>query len=218
MKEITIKAYEVTELSDKAKEKAYYKWLEHHEYFWSSENEASLRAFEDIFPIKISGWSYGGQGSYVSWDMHTDHDIDELSGQRLATYLWNNYRNVIFQRKYLKSFRKSNRIKHPMVVQKQEADKKTGEVYFWTTVYSNMKTDTYNCPLTGYIIDNSLLDPIWKFMEKPDNTTFYNLVDACLDSWLKDCNDDYEYCTSMEYFVEDMESNGIMFDESGRII
>lgn len=218
MKEITIKAYEVTELSDKAKEKAYYKWLEHREYFWSSENEASLRAFEDVFPIKISGWSYGGQGSYVSWDMYADHDIDELSGQRLATYLWNNYRDTLYQKKYRNSFRRDKRIIHPMVTQKKALDRTTKEEYFWTVVHSNLFVDTYNCPLTGYIIDNSLLDPIWKFMENPDNTTFYNLIDTCLDSWLKDCDEDYEHCSSMEYFVEDMESNGILFDESGRII
>jgi hypothetical protein len=48
MKEITITAYEVTELSDKAKEKAYYKWLEGHDYPWSTMN-VCLTSMDDLF-------------------------------------------------------------------------------------------------------------------------------------------------------------------------
>lgn len=218
MKEITIQAFEITELSEKAQERAYNKWLEHHEYFWGDDNRTSLEKFAEIFPVKIRDWSYGDRGAGVFWDFTESDEIEELSGWRLATYLWNNYNSVIYQKKYLQSFRRDNRIFHPMVRQKVQKDRETGKEYYWTTVHSNWRIDTYNCPLTGYCIDNSLFDPIWQFMDKPDNRTFKDLLDDCFDMWIKDCEADYEYSTSMEAFIEDCQVNEWSFDEKGRMV
>lgn len=218
MKTIEITTYEITELSDKAQEKAFYKWLERHDYFSASENEASLKKFAESFPAKINNWSYGGQGSFISWSFTGDDDVEELHGQRLATYLWNNFRSDIYKGKYRESFRRTKRIFHPMVSQKECTDRQTKETYYWTVVCSRMFTETYNCPLTGYYIDNSLMRHIWEFMEKPDNRNFYDLMNDCLNEWVSDCEKDYEYCTSMEYFIEECQANEWMFDEHGRMI
>lgn len=218
MKEITIQTFEITELSEKAQEKAYYRWLEGHEYFWGDENRKSLEEFAKIFPAKIRNWSYGDRGAGVYWDFTESDEIEQLSGWRLATYLWNNYRSTIYKPKYLKSFSKDARMKyHPMI--KQEFNKRrNGEEYWWITIQSNWRVDTYNCPLTGYYIDNSLLDEIWKFMDKPDNRTFKELLDDCFDQWVKDCEEDYEYSTSMEFFIEECSSQDWSFDENGRMV
>lgn len=218
MKEITITAFSVEELSEKAREKAYYKWLENHEYFWGDDNKASLEAFEREFPIKISTWNYGGRGAGVSWSFTEDDAIEELSGHRLATYLWNNYQHVLYKRKYRNSFRRKEKINHRMVRQELNKDRNTGEEYYWTTVTSNIFVENYNCPLTGYYIDNSLLDPMWKFMEKPDSSTFHDLIEECLGSWVKDCESDYEHSASEESFIEDCAANDWMFDKQGRIL
>lgn len=218
MKEITIQAFEITELSEKAQEKAYNRWLEHHEYFWGDENRKSLEEFAKIFPVKIRDWSYGDRGAGVYWDFTERDEIEEMSGWRLATYLWNNYRDTIYQPKYLKSFAKDARMKyHPMLKQKFEK-RHNGEEYWWITIQSNWRIETYNCPLTGYCIDNSLLDEIWKFMDKPDNRTFEELLDDCFDMWVKDCEQDYEYSTSMEFFIEECGSQDWSFDENGRMV
>lgn len=105
-----------------------------------------------------------------------------------------------------------------MVKQELSKDRITGEEHYWTIVSSNWRIDTYNCPLTGYCVDNSLLDPIWKFMDSPDNRTFKDLLDDCFGEWIKDCEADYEYSTSMEMFVEECESNDWTFDEKGRML
>lgn len=217
MKQITINTYEITELSEKAKEKAYYKWLDGWDYFWSGDNEESLKKFAEIFPIKIRNWSYGGRGKGVDWTFTKRDEVEELSGWRLATYLWNNYGHIIYKKKYRNSFLRKNRIVHKMVRQEYRKNK-YGEESYWTTVSSNLFRETYNCPLTGYYIDNSLFHPIWEFMNKPDNTTFHDLLDNCLEQWVKDCAEDYEHCSSMEYFTEECESNGWQFDEKGRMI
>ena len=44
--------YKVDELSDKAKENAYWKWLKGFEYD-ASDNRATLKAFEEIFKVKV---------------------------------------------------------------------------------------------------------------------------------------------------------------------
>ena len=49
--------YKVDELSDKAKENAYWKWLKGFEYD-ASDNRATLKAFEEIFKVKVSRWNY----------------------------------------------------------------------------------------------------------------------------------------------------------------
>ena len=106
---------------------------------------------------------------------------------------------------------------HPMI--KQEFKKRhNGEEYWWITITSNWRVDTYNCPLTGYYIDNSLLDPIWKFMDKPDNRTFKDLLEDCFNEWVKDCDQDYEYSTSMEFFIEECGSQNWSFDENGKMV
>jgi hypothetical protein len=204
MKEITIKAYEVSELSDKAKDRAFRKWLNNFEYFWYDENKASLNAFEDIFPIEVNNFEYGN-GGYINWTFTEDERIRELSGQRLATYLWNNYRWEIFKGKYYSLWSKKEVSyeyhKNGCPVLKSRRSK---------IIMDNC------CVLTGYTTDDSLLIPVYDFMNKPDSRDFEDLLNDCLNEWVKDCNADYEYAMSTEAFEEYCESNDLMFDENGR--
>lgn len=49
------------------------------------------------------------------------------------------------------------------------------------------------CPLTGYYIDNRILDPIYQFLKSPtENITFDSLMNECLDSFFRACRDDME--------------------------
>jgi len=55
-------------------------------------------------------------------------------------------------------------------------------------------------------------------LKKPDNRTFYDLMKECLESWLIACNNDYEYCTSFEYFIEEAENNDYTYTIDGKMI
>ena len=97
MRTIETILYSFEELSEGAKQKAIEDWRNNtQEYEWSSENRDTLEKFADIFPIRIRNWSYGGSGEGVHFEFTADGEIEELSGQRLATYIWNNYRNEIY--------------------------------------------------------------------------------------------------------------------------
>ncbi len=88
---------------------------------------------------------------------------DSLSGWRLMAYLMNNHWNDLYTPKYFWKGMKGRK--------------------------SRIFVDT--CPLTGYYIDNDILDPIYKFLKSPTgNVTFDNLMNNCLDSFFRACRDD----------------------------
>lgn len=192
MKEILVKyrVYTIDELSEEAKEKAYNAWLEHWDYAWEIENENTLKAFEELFPIKVLDWEYGLYRNYITFEV-TDDDIKNLSGIRLLKYLYNNYFNLLFKPKVYQ---------HPKNPKKQRISK----IFY-----------EENRELTGYYLDYDILDPIYEFFKNPKNISFEDLMSRCLNTWVKTCSQDYEYCLSFENFVEESHINNWLYFEDG---
>jgi len=212
MKTIEINLYSIGELSEEAKERALQDWLgDGFEYFWDEDNRKSLSEFEKIFPVKVKDYSYGGQGYYISFEFLETNEIENLSGIRLLKYLWNNYKTYLYKGAY-KSVKSGKKIYHKRVKSKVLSNGKIFNAY-----YSAIKLDNC-CPLTGYYMDDNLLLPIYDFMKRPCNSmTFYDLMDNCLDNWIKDANEDYEYSISMESFIDTCQANDWTFTGDGKI-
>ena len=192
MKTIEINIYELSELSDKAKENAYSNWLQYADYCWAGSNEATLVAFCNIFPIEVTKWSYDSYNGDFSMLMTCDSDISELSGVRLMKYIWNNYKTELFKGKCYSLWSKTEkRYKH-----------------------SKILLDNC-CVLTGYCIDDDILAPVYKFLNKPDKSTFEDLMNECLNNWLHACIKDCEYNYSYENFEKYCEVNNLAFDVNG---
>lgn len=185
--------YTYSELSPAAQEQAYEEWIESGpEYFWESENRASLTEFCATFPVKVTDYEYGGyRPGHISWKFTESGDVAELSGVRLRTYLLNRYASI-FRR--LKQYRKGDYLR-----------------------YSRMQFEAKDCPFTGYCMDESLLRHIRAFIQKPDSRTFYDLLNDCLNEWVTDCAADVEYQQSEEQFAELAEANGYEFTENGTL-
>ena len=62
-----------------------------------------------------------------------------------------------------------------------------------------------------------ILDPIYCFFTHPDDTTFYDLIECCLDTFFRACRDDARYCRSEEYFAELAESKAWEYLASGDV-
>ena len=106
-------------------------------------------------------------------------------------YLMNNHWNDLYTRKYFWNGRKGRE--------------------------SRIFVDTC-CPLTGYCIDNDILDPIYRFLKSPtENVTFDNLMDECLDSFFRACRDDMESTQTLEYFTEESNANGWEYLSDGKL-
>lgn len=184
----TITLYRLDELKGSAKERAL-DWLRDDTDFWAEERNATLTAFEKIFPITVRDYDYGNQ-NYINFMFDDEEEISKLSGIRLMKYIYNNYFSALWKGKY---YHMNSKTRHSKVM------------------FDNC------CPLTGYYLDNAILDPIFNFLKKPDNTTtFYDLLYDCLQSWVYACRDDLEYLNSEECLTETADANGWLFDEYGR--
>lgn len=214
MKTKTINVYTFDELSEEAKQKAIDNYRNSGmDYFWGNDNEKTLNEFAGIFPITINNWQYGGCRGDINFHMTCDDEIIELKGIRLLKYLYNNYEHWLFKGKYYQSFccEKEKDIKHhPRLKNEQLSNGK-----YFQSYYSKLQKDTC-CVLTGYCIDDDILNPIYEFLKKPtDNINFEDLMQDCLDSWIKACSDDYEYQQSDEAISEHLEANEYEYDETG---
>ena len=163
---------------------------------WQTENENSLKGFENIFPIKSTNWEYGYQ-NFINYKLDTiDYDeVWEFTGIRLLKWLVNNYWNDLFKPKYIGNL-ESKKGFHP--------------------VYSKCTFDN-SCVLTGYCLDNDILDPIYNFIKKPDESTLEDLLYDCLQSWVFACRNDYEYQQSDEYITEEILANEYEFTADGEM-
>lgn len=218
MRTIETKLYQFEELSEESKQRAIEKWRsEDTEIAWASENRDTMEKFAEIFPIKVTDWSYGGRGEGVSFRFTCDDCIEELSGQRLATYIWNNYKSDLFKGKYYHSQKfglTDHRLIHRRVKSKQITNNCPNKGKWSNSYYSGLFLET-SCVLTGYCMDDDILDPIYKFLDKPSNQTFRDLLENCFDEWIKACNRDIDWQNSDEYISETISANDYEFEEDG---
>lgn len=197
MREVTktFKIYKVDELSDWAKEQAYNKWLGSDPYSFGYDNERTLEKFESVFPVRVIGWQYGDYNSFINFNFTGDGEWEEMTGVRLLKHLYSNYEEDLFRPKYYSSW-KSGRLvqRHSKIIK------------------------TTSCVLTGYYMDDIILEPIYKFLKSPDpSTNFYDLMKECLESWISGCNKDVDSTTSMEYFLENSRDNDYEYYEDGEL-
>ena len=194
MKKVEINVYEFHELSNKAKKRALQDWINTGDTVFNNEYEDTINAFCKVFPVKYTSYEYS-PGAWVNFKMTCDDVISELSGIRLRTYIINNYYDNLYKPKFM--------CISPITVNSK-------------TRYSNCQVSN-DCPLTGYGIDMDILQPIYDFLAKPDNSTFKDLIDGCLQSWAQACRDDYEGTLTEEWYADMCEANSYTFLENGEL-
>ena len=74
-----------------------------------------------------------------------------------------------------------------------------------------------NCPFTGYCFDEILLDPIRAFIKKPFDISYQDLIDECLNAWVKEYINDWTASKTDEYIREFCEANEYQFRLSGEV-
>lgn len=188
MKKVEITVYKFDELSDEAKQACIEKHRGYNQYgyAWDGENQDTLKKFLDVFNVTLSR-----NGNIVMNSVHS-----ELTGIRLMSYLWNNYRNDLFKPKYI-----YNKSKGVYVTMKSR--------------YSKCQIDN-SCVLTGYCMDDDILQPVYEAMNKPYPGTFEDLLNECIHAYEKAVERDHEYQDSDEYIIEEIRNadNDYMADGS----
>lgn len=200
MRTIEQTVYSVEELSGKARERAYSNWLQGFEYFWSEENKESLEEFQKYFPVNVTNWEYGYR-NYIDFSLTSKaEEYDNLSFKRLYGVVNTLYQSSLKGKYYSKG---------------QWVNGK----YTYKHRYSKAVKQHCNCNLTGYWIDDSLLEPIRKWLANPCKTdTFTDIMADALNEWVNDCEKDFEYAQSEEAFESDCEANNWEFYENGEMV
>lgn len=208
MKTIETVLYKFEELSEEAKETAIEEYRGHGvdtSHYWQEAHE-SVKGFHDVFGTK--------EGTRSWLDINTGHIEDEilqLSGNRLRTYLINNFEEAFYERKYRNSHHIEER---PKTLHRMRSVRTWMDGGYWVTLRSNFLTESC-CPFTGVCYDESLLNPMKKFIESPDGRTFEDLLNESMETLRTDLENEDEYRDSDEAIEEEIKANGYEFTEDG---
>lgn len=209
---VRLKVYKFNELSAAAKQKAMDNYLAHEDFSWITEDaNESLEKFISFIGISRVEVDYHNYGNTSCSFRDIDDNVTELQGQRLATYIWNNYRSYIFKGKYygklVDTFPNGEKIPvskaHPAGTRHVKR-------------YSNATIDNA-CVLTGVCYDMDLLQPIYDFLDKPDSRDFRDLILDCLISLSKSVRDEIEGNSQEDAIAEHFDANGYEFTADGEI-
>lgn len=222
MRTIKTKVYKFKELSNQAKQEAINWWREGETFDWIyDEAHESLKEFAKLFDINISDYNFDEH--YRSrYTFGLEDTILELSGQRLATYIWNNYKSHLFEGKYYKSWTSKEKIKHRKV-KSTIISKETGwsnkEIFgqYWNKYHGGPKLE-HSCVFTGMCYDEDLLDPIYKFLDKPNKGDFKDLLEDCLTSLNKSVEDEIKGNLADENVAGTIIANEYEFTKDGKRI
>lgn len=154
----TYTLFGIAELEDEARQRAYTDWLaKGNDYPYASENCDTLEAFCNLFRIVCTNYRY--DSCTYAYRFYTKHETDteELSGIRLLAYLYNNFHAGLYKPKvYWTKDRKKRRRSRISV--------------------------TCECPFTGVVSDEIILQPLMDFMRSPDSRNFKELMRDCLET------------------------------------
>ncbi len=200
---ITRIIYKYDELpTEKAKETARDWWRDGEHYSWNAEYFDSLRKFCDVLNIKIADWGidyYNPGASYVKF-RYDFQDAEDLSGLRLRTWIINNWLPKFAQGKYYST----------------KGHHDTNGKYYHKSRHSKIFIEYDNCPLTGFVGDISLIQPILDFIKKPDSRDLEDILYACKENFISEFCSDMQSQDEDEYVADTITANEYEFTEDGK--
>lgn len=213
MRKIEQTIFTVEELKESALKTAHENYLENFEFFWADEWLNVIKKGLEAFNCELGRYSIDYSSATCSTAPVIDCNThsDDVKGVRLRTWLINNFYSTIYPPKYYGRLVNTFKDGTPIPV----SDKHRAGLRH-VKRYSKVLTDGIGaCDLTGYCGDINFLEPIKQFIEKPDNQTFEDLMEAAVYNTLKGIQQDYEWQTSMEYFKEEADQQEMEFYEDG---
>jgi hypothetical protein len=220
MKTISVNLYSFSELSEKAQKKLIQqrRRLEENDSqpFYVDEACKTLEEFCDIFNVKYRNIDF--MAPYRNeYTFDQNDNVRELRGHRLAKYIWNNFGNQIFKKKYYGSLSgvQDKKVEHKRLksnfINSGPNKGKFGHYY-----YSAITVTNDGCPLTGVYYDCEILDPMIKFLDNPtDRYDFSDIIENCISSLCEAVQKEYEYRCSDECIKEELSDDGQMYLEDG---
>lgn len=214
MRTIETKAYKFDELSEEAKQTAINEFVNNpiDNSFIYDEAHNTVKKFHEIF-----GTSEGNR-SWLDFNVNSvDDNLLELKGQRLRTYILNNFGDSLFTPKFIGSLKTNNYVTHKRIKSPKEVNSIGNR---FNPYYSGVQKDNC-CVLTGVCYDDSLLQPMYEFLEgklRPDYDKyqdFENLINDCFESLKNDIDSEESAMMEDDYIIDHIEANEYEFTEDG---
>lgn len=214
MRTIQQTIYTFTELNESAKKRAISAHRERNQEdnFFIEDANKTLKKFCEIFGVNIRNFDYM-EPYRNNYSLSFEDSILNLSGVRLSTYIWNNYKRDIFKGKYYGKLTHTHKDGTKIEVSKLHP---AGMRH--VKKYSKCILE-HSCVLTGVCYDESILQSIYDFLSKPGtHTTFEDLIENCFLSLCKDVESEYVARNTDEFISEEIEANEYEFLEDGEMI
>ena len=192
MRTIEVKLFTYDELNQKAKEKALEDYRYSAGYFWFDDAMETIKKGLSLFDYSLKDYNIDLTNGYSNIKLESEHyenAVEELTGLRLAKYIYNTYYWNIYK---LLDFRKGSKVRRSRIM--------VSRVYEYT----------------GYYADEIFLDIVHNFIERPDSRNFIELMMDCCEAVINDMCKDYIYQLSEEYFREYCYGNKFEFYEDGQ--
>lgn len=207
MKTIEIKLYSFNELSEEAKANAIEQHREKQDFYhlWD-EGHKTAEKLHELFNSENKH-----ANSWLEFSTSKIEDaVLELKGQRLRTWILNNYGKTLYKPKYIGSIEKEPTSRNPRIKTTRYKNGNTFNAY-----YSAVQKDS-SCVLTGMCYDDDALKPMYDFIEKPNDKTLEDLIGDCFHALKKTIEDEIEYRQTDEAIAEDLQEGDEEFTEDGK--
>ncbi len=208
MRTIRTKVYSFDELNEAAQEKAiqHFRMQGMETDFIYDDAYKTAQKFHEAFGTKEDGRTW-----LEVYTGHIDDNILQLKGLRLQKYIWNNFKNTLYKGKYFSLWSKTEvsykYYKEGYPVLKSRHSK---------VIFQNC------CVLTGVCYDDSLLQPIYDFLERyAEKADYYSYMDYetllndCFANLEKDIENEVEAQSSDECIIEHIQANEYEFKADG---
>lgn len=199
--------YSLNELSEMAQRNAYSKWRGHSEYLHAGEVKDTLNKFCRLFDVECTRWEFDVYSHWFRFKVLNDTLCeDNMSGIRLAKYIWNNYAQYILTGKYFSLWSKT---------EISENNSRLGKL---KSRRSKVLLSMDECPLTGVCFDCDVLTGIIKCLTyKKLYNSYEEVIEECLESLFDSAESDCEYQMSEEFFRSEAEANDYEYDKDGNV-
>lgn len=212
MRQEVINIYKFHELPAESQAKAIERFREgnyQEGFLWSDEALEAIKKGLDAFSCDLRNYSIdwsNPNGSYFA--IRGPENAEELTGNRLRTWLINNADTGTLRtaKPYGKYEKRESKRYHE------------GKETFWRyDRYSKIQKIDSSCPFTGACYDESFLDPIRKFIQKPDSSSLADLMKSACIAVNRDIESEIDYQNSDEGIIETIRANDYEFYINGKI-
>lgn len=200
MKTIEIKVYKFDELNTVGKESAIQTERLNgiDTSFIYSEAKNTVERFCEVFGVRAGSNSL----NYGYFENEYLDEILDFTPERLKKYILNNFGDTLFKGKYYST----------------KGEYINGKFHYKFRHSNIIKVDK-NCNLTGVCYDESILHPIYAFLDGSEYQQ-YNLDELfkfCFESLKNDIDSEIEAMQGDEYISEQLIDNDFDFLESGQL-